>query len=40
VRGDAGPYRFYAWASEIADGRIVATDYAPDSGWLEHLFQR
>ena len=35
VRGDAGPYRFYAWASEIADGHIVATDYAPNSGWLE-----
>ena len=35
VRGTRGPYRFYAWASEIADGRIVASDYAPDSGWLE-----
>jgi hypothetical protein len=25
---------FYAWASVIQDGRVVATDYAPDSGWL------
>jgi hypothetical protein len=27
--------RFYAWASVIRDGRVVATDYAPDTGWLE-----
>jgi hypothetical protein len=27
--------RFYAWASLIEDGRVVATDYAPDVGWLE-----
>ncbi len=25
---------FYVWASEIEDGRVVATDYAPDVGWL------
>ena len=25
---------FYVWASVIVDGRVVATDYAPDSGWL------
>jgi hypothetical protein len=25
---------FYVWASEIKDGRVVATDYAPDVGWL------
>ena len=25
---------FYAWASVIQDGRVVATDYAPDVGWL------
>jgi hypothetical protein len=25
---------FYAWASVIQDGRVVATDYAPDTGWL------
>ena len=29
------PGRFYAWASVIQDGRVVATDYAPDSGWLD-----
>jgi hypothetical protein len=26
---------FYVWASVIQDGRVVATDYAPDTGWLE-----
>jgi hypothetical protein len=26
---------YYVWASVIEDGRIVATDYAPDAGWLE-----
>jgi hypothetical protein len=25
---------FYAWASAIENGRVVATDYAPDTGWL------
>ena len=25
---------FYVWASVIEDGRVVATDYAPDAGWL------
>jgi hypothetical protein len=29
------PGRFYAWASVIEDGRVVATDYAPDTGWLD-----
>jgi hypothetical protein len=28
------PARFYAWASVIVDGRVLATDYAPDAGWL------
>ncbi len=28
-------FRFYVWASLIEDGRVVATDYAPDIGWLE-----
>jgi hypothetical protein len=28
------PKRFYVWASVIQDGRVVATDYAPDVGWL------
>ena len=27
--------RFYAWASVIEDGRVAATDYAPDAGWLD-----
>jgi hypothetical protein len=26
---------FYAWAAVIQDGRVVATDYAPDIGWLD-----
>jgi hypothetical protein len=36
TRGLVGslPERFYAWASVIQDGRVVATDYAPDVGWL------
>jgi len=25
---------FYTWASVIVNGRVVATDYAPDHGWL------
>lgn len=29
------PFPFYAWASMIEDGRVVATDYAPDTRWLE-----
>jgi hypothetical protein len=28
------PERFYAWASVIVAGRVLATDYAPDAGWL------
>jgi hypothetical protein len=31
---DTKPARFYAWASVIVDGRVMATDYAPDAGWL------
>jgi hypothetical protein len=26
---------FYVWASLIEAGRVVATDYAPDVGWLD-----
>jgi hypothetical protein len=26
---------YYLWASVINDGRVVATDYAPDLGWLD-----
>jgi hypothetical protein len=29
------PLRFYVWASVIERGRVIATDYAPDAGWLE-----
>jgi hypothetical protein len=25
---------FYTWASVIVNGQVVATDYAPDAGWL------
>ncbi len=35
LRPDEPIFRFYAWASMIEDGRVVATDYAPDLGWLE-----
>jgi hypothetical protein len=31
---DTRPARFYAWASVIVGGRVMATDYAPDAGWL------
>jgi hypothetical protein len=38
-RNDVGgilfPPRFYAWASMIEDGRVVATDYAPNAGRLD-----
>ena len=26
---------FYVWASVIENGRVAATDYAPDVGWLD-----
>jgi hypothetical protein len=26
---------FYVWASVIQNGRVVATDYAPDVGWID-----
>jgi hypothetical protein len=29
------PERYYAWAAVIENGRVVATDYAPDVGWLD-----
>jgi hypothetical protein len=32
---DQPVFRFYVWASGIVDGQIVATDYAPDAGWIE-----
>jgi hypothetical protein len=30
---------FYVWASVIQDGRVMATDYAPDVGWLKPSVQ-
>jgi hypothetical protein len=33
-RADQGVFRFYFWAAAIQDGEIVATDYAPDTGWI------
>ena len=29
------PKTFYAWASVIVGGRVTATDYTPDTGWLK-----
>ena len=34
LRYSGTPGRYYAWASMIEGGRVVATDYAPDVGWL------
>jgi hypothetical protein len=34
LRYSGGSGRFYGWASMIEDGRVVASDYAPDAGWL------
>jgi hypothetical protein len=30
-----GEFRVYVWSSLIEDGRVVATDYAPDVGWID-----
>jgi hypothetical protein len=35
VKREQAMFRFYTWASTISDGRIVATDFAPDVGWIE-----
>ncbi|HMG31520.1 MAG TPA: hypothetical protein VK585_15520, partial [Jiangellaceae bacterium] len=35
VKRQPAGFRFYAWASVISGGRIVATDFAPDVGWIE-----
>ena len=32
---DVGEFKFYMWASLIVDGEAVATDYAPNVGWLD-----
>jgi hypothetical protein len=34
TRGVKVDMPFYTWASVIVNGRVVATDYAPDTGWL------
>ena len=31
------PEQFYFWASVIQGGQVVATDYAPDVGWLAYI---
>jgi hypothetical protein len=31
---DPDTVRFYAWASEARDGEVIASDYAPDAGWM------
>ncbi|MEX0709589.1 MAG: hypothetical protein WD116_00115 [Chloroflexota bacterium] len=35
TRSPGQVHPFYVWASVIQDGRVVATDYAPDVGWLD-----
>lgn len=35
VKRTAFGFRFYAWASMIRDGVVVATDFAPDAGWID-----
>jgi hypothetical protein len=37
VKRMPGGIRFYAWASVISDGRVVSTDFAPDTGWIETI---
>lgn len=32
---EMGQFKFYVWASLIEDGRVVATDYAPNVGWID-----
>jgi hypothetical protein len=31
---DPATVRFYAWASASRDGKVFASDYAPDTGWM------
>jgi hypothetical protein len=35
VKREPAGFRFYAWTSTISGGAIVATDFAPDAGWIE-----
>ncbi len=37
VKRTPGGIRFYAWASTISGGGVVATDFAPDTGWIETI---
>jgi hypothetical protein len=32
---DVGEFKFYVWASLIVNGQVVATDYAPNVGWVD-----
>lgn len=31
---DRATVRFYAWTSVTRDGEVIASDYAPDTGWM------
>ena len=34
-------FRFYVWASAMQGSQVVATDYAPDNGWIDRpMFDR
>lgn len=35
VERTPGAIRLSAWASTINGGTVVATDFAPDAGWIE-----
>ena len=32
---DERNFRFYIWASQIENAEIIATDFAPDQGWID-----
>ena len=31
---DPATVRFYAWTSSTRNGEVIASDYAPDTGWI------
>lgn len=33
--GEYEKFRFYVWASMMANSEVLATDYAPDQGWID-----
>jgi hypothetical protein len=35
VKREPAGFRFYAWSSVVSGDGIVATDFAPDVGWIE-----